>query len=101
MIFLVYAMRTQTLASSIFAVVISVIVCLVLFLLYDIDSDLFAEEKLGFSAFERTFIEIDKMPYIPQESIQNGRFKPKGKIRVGYFQDKKSLKRIIKIEEFK
>ena len=101
MIFLVYAMRTSDIVSSIFTVLISTIAFLVLFLLYEIDSNIFAEEKLSYDVFKRTFIEIGKMPYYTYESIQKQRIKPEGQVRVGILENKKSFKRTIKIMKFK
>jgi len=100
-IFLVYAMRPLGVTDSILTVLISSVTCLVLFLLYDIDGNIFAEEKLAFSSFERAFKEIGKLPYYPEESIKSGRVKPKGKYRVGVLLNKETLKREIHMVEFK
>ncbi|MEM4703217.1 MAG: hypothetical protein QXP53_01920 [Candidatus Pacearchaeota archaeon] len=99
-IFLSYIMKTPTVTSSIFTVLISAATCLVLFLLYEIDSNFFAEERLAFTSFERVFHDIGKLPYYPEESIKKGRIKLKGKYRIGILESKKPIKRRIEIREF-
>jgi hypothetical protein len=103
LIFLVYVMRDAGIFSSILAVLISSAACLILFLLYDIDSNFFAEEKLAFDTYERAFEEIGKLPYYPQESLASQRINPKGNYRVGLLVgDPKLFKRkIIIIDESK
>jgi hypothetical protein len=100
-IFLLYVIRTPTIVSSIFTVILSSSICLVLFLLYEIDSNIFAEEKLAFEMFQRVFEEIGELPYYPLISIKSGRVKPKGKCRVGiYINYPKSLEKRIEVREF-
>jgi len=101
-IFLIYIMRAPGTASSIFTVLIATITCLVLFLLYDIDSNYFAEKKIGFDVYERSFLELGLLPYYPFESIKKGRIKPKGKCRIGTrIGDTNLMKRKIEVVNFK
>jgi hypothetical protein len=103
MIFLLYIMRESTISSSIFTVILSSTICLVLYSLYEIDTNTFAEEKLAFHIFQPVFKNIGKLPYYPLVSIKGRRMKPpKGKCRIGIHENyPKSLKKEIKVMEFK
>jgi len=103
LIFLVYVMRDAGIFSSILTILISSAACLILFLLYDIDSDFFAEEKLAYDTYERAFEEIGKLPYYPQESLKNKRINPNGKYRLGILEGDPKLfkRRIVIIDEDK
>jgi len=95
---LLYSIRNSSIISSIFTVLLSSAACLVLFLLDEIDSDRFAEEKLAFEIYQRTFLEIGKLPYYPSVSVESGRIRPKGTYRLGEYKDyPKSLEKTIKI----
>lgn len=98
LIFLVYIMRDAGVFSSILTVLVSSAACLILFLLFDIDSNYFAEEKLAFDTYERAFEEIGKLPYYPAESLKSKRINPRGKYRLGILiGDPKQFKRKVVI----
>lgn len=97
---LLYSIRSASVVSSVFTVVISSAICLVLFLLYEIDNNIFAEEKLAFVIYQRVFKEIGKSPYYPEVSIKTGRVKLiKGETyRIGRYKNfPKSLEKTIEI----
>ncbi|MEM4153049.1 MAG: hypothetical protein QXK80_02965 [Candidatus Pacearchaeota archaeon] len=96
--FLLFAIRDSSLISSIFTVLLSSATFLILFLLYDIDSNLFAEEHIAYKIYHRVFKEIGKLPYYTETSIKSGRVRPpKGEsYRIGKYENfPKSLKKKI------
>lgn len=98
--FILYAIRDASIVSAIFTVFLSSATFLILFLLYDIDNNLFAEEHLAYKIYQRVFKEIGKLPYYTETSIKSGRTKPpKGEsYRIGKYENfPKSLKKKIVI----
>jgi hypothetical protein len=103
---LLYIMKTDSVLSSIFVVLLSSVTLLVLFLLEEIDSEIFAEDKLAFLIYEPVFKRIGKLPYYPEVSIKSGRVKISGlngqKYRIGIYTDyPKSLNKKIIVSNIK
>ncbi|MFH1501123.1 MAG: hypothetical protein ABIE22_04235 [archaeon] len=99
-IFLLFVMNEPTLESSIFTVLLSSTTCLVLFLLYEIDSNYFAEEQIAFSVYRNAFRELGNIPYYSELDIKKRRIKlpKKGVYRLGeYVNYPKSLEKKIKL----
>lgn len=98
-IILLFSSKDSSLVSMIFTVSLSSATFFVLFLLDEIDSNRFAEEKISFDIYQRVFKEIGKLPYYPEVSIKSRRVQPpKGAYRVGKYKDfPKSLDKKIEI----
>lgn len=100
---LLYSIRSSEIISIIFTIIISLSMIIVLFLLKDIDSNTFAEEKLAFDIYQDVFREIGKLSYYPEISIAKGRIRiPKGqKVRIGKYKNfPKSFEKVIVIKQF-
>jgi hypothetical protein len=80
---------------------LSTATCLVLFLLYDIDSNFFAEEQLAYHVFQPVFKEVGGLPYYTEISLKNRRVKlSKGKYRIGVYTNyPKTFEKRIEIRE--
>ncbi|MBS3094945.1 hypothetical protein J4474_04725 [Candidatus Pacearchaeota archaeon] len=100
---LLYSIRSLEIISSVFTIVISLSMIIILFLLKDIDSNTFAEEKLAFDIYQEIFREIGKLPYYPEISIDKGRIQiPSGqKVRIGKYKNfPESLEKTIVLKQF-
>lgn len=97
-VFLLFAIRDNTIVSSAFTVFLSSTTFLILFLLYDMDSNRFAEEHLAYKIYHRVFREIEKLPYYTETSLKSKRVKPPKEepYRIGKYENfPKSLKKKI------
>lgn len=100
---LLYSIRSSAIISTVFTIIISLSMIIVLFLLKDIDSNTFAEEKLAFEIYQDVFREIGKPSYYPEISLAKGRVRiPKGqKVRIGKYKNfPKSFEKVIVIKQF-
>lgn len=102
-IFLLYSVRNDNWISAVLTVLLSSATVIVLFLLYAIDNNTFAEEKLAFAVFQQVFREIGQLPYYLENDVKQGRIiLPKGKCRLGVYKNYPiSYRKDIKIIEVK
>lgn len=87
-ILVVYSIRGPSVISNVIAVIFSISFLLILFLLNEVDSNRFAEEKMAFYIYQRVFKEMGKMPYYPEYSIKKWRVNlPDEPYRVGIYKN--------------
>ncbi len=98
-IFLLFVINDGSLISSLITVLLATATVIIMILLYEIDSNLFAEDELSFTIYQRIFLQLDLLPYYPEDVITKGRLKlQQGKYRIGYYLDyPKSTKKKIKL----
>lgn len=83
-IFLLFALRDGELLVAAIAGLLSVSVYMVLWLLYQIDSNIFLEEILGYHSSQRVFNTIGTKNYYPEHAIHKSKLKlPNQPYRVG------------------
>jgi preprotein translocase subunit SecF len=90
-IVLSFEFRDKSLATNAIIGILTVGTYLILLLTYEIDNNLFLEDKIAYLNSQNIFKHIGKLGYFPQRVIQSGRIeKPKENYRMGIFDHKKN-----------
>ena len=85
---LLYAIRNDTIVSSIVTILFSTTLVTILFLLNALDNNTFAEENLAFNIYQRVFKQIGRLPYYPETTILSKRIhSPKETYRIGKYKN--------------